>query len=234
LNAPHPGPPSVSASAAPSPTLHSPLSRQHPDNVISESQLQLIPPPDPPSIPQMASPVYAQSQQQQQQQQQQQKEDQDQPPPSSPAPTTPPSGTSSPALDLTSQDVVGRRASAPKRRRIRRAVQPLACYFCRGRKIACGPPRSGDKTCEYVVRPSTPSLKICLVYSFNFFLLLRCSKSTYFQILFYYFFLLFSCGTPSWHLPSLFPPLLFFPPSFCYFCPCILVTLIFFWMEQAL
>jgi hypothetical protein len=62
------------------------------------------------------------------------------------------------ALDSTPRDIVGRRA--PKQRRITRAVQPLACYFCRGRKIACGPPAnlgSGDRTCEYVVTRSLPS-----------------------------------------------------------------------------
>ena len=55
----------------------------------------------------------------------------------------------------TGPDAVGRRA--PKPRRITRAVQPLACFFCRGRKIACGPPvnlGTGDRTCEYVaIRP---------------------------------------------------------------------------------
>jgi hypothetical protein len=57
-----------------------------------------------------------------------------------------------PVQDPTRQAVLGRRA--PKQRRITRAVQPLACYFCRGRKIACGPPAdlgSGNRTCEYVV-----------------------------------------------------------------------------------
>jgi hypothetical protein len=145
------GPPSSSVSAAPSPTPHI-HSRQHSNDSISESQLQfkLTLPPYPPSIPQMASPVFAQSQQRQQ----------DKPPPEleAAAPTTPPSGPSSPALVSTPpQDLVGRRAPAPapKRRRITRAVQPLACFFCRGRKIACGPPtnpRGGDRTCEYVVR----------------------------------------------------------------------------------
>jgi hypothetical protein len=46
---------------------------------------------------------------------------------------------------------VGRRA--PKPRHTTRAVQPLACFFCRRRKIACGPPvnlGAGDRTCEYV------------------------------------------------------------------------------------
>jgi hypothetical protein len=55
----------------------------------------------------------------------------------------------------TGPGVVGRRT--PKPRRITRAVQPLACFFCRGRKIACGPPvnlGTGDRTCEYVaIRP---------------------------------------------------------------------------------
>ena len=60
-----------------------------------------------------------------------------------------------PTTTNTGPDVVGRRA--PKPRRITRAVQPLACFFCRGRKIACGPPvnlGNGDRTCEYVaIRP---------------------------------------------------------------------------------
>ncbi|THH14188.1 hypothetical protein EW146_g6126 [Bondarzewia mesenterica] len=36
------------------------------------------------------------------------------------------------------------------RKRVVRSVQPLACFFCRGRKIACGPadPNSPDKTCR--------------------------------------------------------------------------------------
>lgn len=139
-----PGPPPVSASAAPSPTLQS-RGREHSTDAISESQLKLTLPLYPSSIPQMASPAYAQSQQQQQ-------EEQDQPPPEAAAPTTPPSGPPSPALvSMSPQDQVGRRATAPKRRRVTRAVQPLACYFCRGRKIACGPPtnpHSGDRTCE--------------------------------------------------------------------------------------
>ncbi|SRR6266446_3980045 len=144
---PYPVPPSV----VPSPTPHN-HGWQHSDDAISESQLRLTLPPYPPSIPQMASPVYTESQRQQQQ-----REAQDQPRPlEAPAPTTPPSVPSSPAPDSTPQDRVGRRAPAPapKRRRITRAVQPLACYFCRGRKIACGPPtdsRSGGRTCEYVV-----------------------------------------------------------------------------------
>ena len=167
LNLPaHPGPPSVSASAAPSPTLHTHGRRQHPDDAISDSQLQLDLPSYPPSVPQMASPVYAQPQKQQQQQQQQQG-NQDQPPPlEAPAPTSPLSAPSSPALDSTLlQDLVGRRA--PKRRRITRAVQPLACYFCRGRKIACGPPTNssgGDRTCEYV------SERLSTFFSKNFIL----------------------------------------------------------------
>ncbi|KAH8995530.1 hypothetical protein EDB86DRAFT_1098319 [Lactarius hatsudake] len=51
----------------------------------------------------------------------------------------------------TVQEGVGHRA--PKPRRTPRAVQPLACFFCRRRKIACGPPvnlSNGDRTCEYV------------------------------------------------------------------------------------
>jgi hypothetical protein len=145
----HPGP---SVSPAHSLTRHSPShGRQQSDDAINESQIQLDLPP--PSVPQMVSPVYSHSQQQPQQQQ----KDHDQSPPEALMPTTPPSGPSSPALiSMSPQDPVGRRAPAlaPKRRRITRAVQPIACYFCRGRKIACGPPtnpRSGDRTCEYVV-----------------------------------------------------------------------------------
>ncbi|ETW82497.1 hypothetical protein HETIRDRAFT_165304 [Heterobasidion irregulare TC 32-1] len=45
-----------------------------------------------------------------------------------------------------------RTASVAQRRgrtRVVRNVQPIACFFCRGRKIACGPadPNSSDKTC---------------------------------------------------------------------------------------
>lgn len=45
-----------------------------------------------------------------------------------------------------------RTASVARRRgrtRVVRNVQPIACFFCRGRKIACGPadPNSSDKTC---------------------------------------------------------------------------------------
>ncbi|KAI9463361.1 hypothetical protein F5148DRAFT_199703 [Russula earlei] len=61
--------------------------------------------------------------------------------------------SAAPELDSTPRDVVGRRA--PKQRRVTRAVQPLACFFCRGRKIACGPPAncgSGDRTCEPCAR----------------------------------------------------------------------------------
>jgi hypothetical protein len=100
----------------------------------------------PHSVPSMASPVPSQAEQWQHQYQQQ-------PPFEVRAPTPPPPPVpTSPVPDSTPPDLVGRRA--PKRRRIARAVQPLACYFCRGRKIACGPPtssRSGDRTCEYVV-----------------------------------------------------------------------------------
>jgi hypothetical protein len=106
----------------------SPTPRRFSDDVIS---LPSVPPP----VPQMASPAPTQS-----------LEALARPPCSEhPLPSTP-------AFDLTRQDVLGRRA--PKQRRVTRAVQPLACYFCRGRKIACGPPAnlgSGNRTCEYVL-----------------------------------------------------------------------------------
>lgn len=70
-----------------------------------------------------------------------------------PGPRRPSSAHTPVAADptKTGQEAVGRRA--PKPRRTPRAVQPLACFFCRGRKIACGPPvnlGTGDRTCEYV------------------------------------------------------------------------------------
>ena len=112
-----------------------------------------------PSVPppRTASPVYAQEQQQRRQPTLEGSRASTPPPlsvPPSPAPDSSP-----PAQE----DLVGRRA--PKRRRITRAVQPLACYFCRGRKIACGPPthsRSGDRTCEYVFTRQLFSLKAFL------------------------------------------------------------------------
>ncbi|KAH9961543.1 hypothetical protein BC827DRAFT_1202738 [Russula dissimulans] len=64
------------------------------------------------------------------------------------SPLEPDSTTAAP-----SREAVGRRA--PKQRRGTRAVQPLACFFCRGRKIACGPATnlgSGDRTCEPCAR----------------------------------------------------------------------------------
>ena len=74
-----------------------------------------------------------------------------------PGPRRPPSAPAPVAEDPTTYtDRVGRRA--PKPRRTTRAVQPLACFFCRRRKIACGPPvnlGAGDRTCEYV-RPFVP------------------------------------------------------------------------------
>ena len=96
-----------------------------------------------PSVSQVASPVVYSQQPQPQEQQQSPVEAR------APTPTSVPP---SPASELATHDLVGPRA--PKRRRVTRAVQPLACFFCRGRKIACGPPtstRGGDRTCEYVV-----------------------------------------------------------------------------------
>ncbi|KAI9455357.1 hypothetical protein BJY52DRAFT_1280547 [Lactarius psammicola] len=74
-----------------------------------------------------------------------------------PEPRRPSSAPAPIAADSTNtgQEVVGRRT--PKSRRTPRAVQPLACFFCRGRKIACGPPvnlgtGTGDRTCEPCAR----------------------------------------------------------------------------------
>jgi hypothetical protein len=159
---PYLGPPSVCA--APSPTPHS-HGRHHSDDAINESQLQLALRPYPPSIPQMTSTVYVQSQQQQRQ------EDQDQQPLEVPVSTTPLLGPSSPALDLTPPEDPFRRR-APKRWCITRTVQPLACYFCRGRKIACGlqtNPRSSDRTCECIISHLQLFLyKLCFVCLFIF------------------------------------------------------------------
>jgi hypothetical protein len=144
---------SWSDSVRSSPTQHHPSSvqQEHSSNdFLSGLQLlsagvDLCTPPR--SVPSMASPVSSQAEQQQHWEQQHQ------PPLEVRAPTPPTlSVPTSPVPDSTPQDLVGRRA--PKRRRIARAVQPLACFFCRGRKIACGPPTSssnGDRTCEYVV-----------------------------------------------------------------------------------
>ena len=195
---PYPWPPSTSASTAPSPTpttAHPTQQQQNSDEAISESQLQLVLP----SIPQMVSPTYTctatQSQQPQQQQQQDDDDHHHQPPPiEAPVPSTPPSGPSSPAPALVStprQEQVGRRAPAPapKRRRVTRTVQPLACYFCRGRKIACGPPTNtrsgGDRTCEYVFkRLQLFSLKtlfsffcVFIYFILSFFPVLYCKKT---------------------------------------------------------
>ena len=130
-----------------SPSVPSPVHAQEPE-LQSALRVDL---PYSPSAPQIPSSVHTQ----------------EQPTPEAQAPTTPPpSVPTSPAPDSTTpEELVGRRA--PKRRRVTRAVQPLACFFCRGRKIACGPPtnsRSGDRTCEYVVT------RLQLIFFINFVL----------------------------------------------------------------
>ncbi|KAI0058118.1 hypothetical protein BV25DRAFT_1830482 [Artomyces pyxidatus] len=44
--------------------------------------------------------------------------------------------------------------SPVKKRRVYKPIQPIACFFCRTRKIACGPPPGGgeDKTCAQCLR----------------------------------------------------------------------------------
>jgi hypothetical protein len=104
----------------------------------------------PPSVPQTAPPARAQQSFE------------------APGPRRP--SIAPPAPDSTPRDIVGRRPAAPKQRRVTRAVQPLACYFCRGRKIACGPPAnlgSGDRTCEYVVTRTLLFPKTLLVTLFS-------------------------------------------------------------------
>lgn len=106
----------------PSPT---PRQQQLDDAVSRPLPVPLIPP----SVPQTALPARAQQSNQ------------------APGPRRPSIAPLAP--DSTPRDTAGRRV--PKQRRITRAVQPLACYFCRGRKIACGPPANqegGDRTCE--------------------------------------------------------------------------------------
>jgi hypothetical protein len=149
--------------------------QKHSNNSTSELPLPSITVPSNyrPSVPRTVSPVSAQEQQRQQQGHQLLSLEGSRastPPPLSVPPS--PAPDSSPAQE----DLVGRRVSAPKRRRITRAVQPLACYFCRGRKIACGPPthsRSGDRTCEYVVTPLTLFSKSLFVFGGYFF----CAKN---------------------------------------------------------
>jgi hypothetical protein len=118
----------------PSPTQH----RQYLDHAVSTSGLP-SPPAAPvvPSIPQTVPPVRAHHSLE------------------APVPRRPSIASAPPPApdSSTPGDTAGRRA--PKQRRVTRAVQPLACYFCRGRKIACGPPAnhgSGDRTCEYVLQ----------------------------------------------------------------------------------
>ncbi|KAI9437685.1 hypothetical protein H4582DRAFT_2077277 [Lactarius indigo] len=70
-----------------------------------------------------------------------------------PGPRRPSSELAPVVADHTNTGLEGVGRRAPKPRRTPRAVQPLACFFCRGRKIACGPPvnlGTGDRTCEYV------------------------------------------------------------------------------------
>ena len=115
----------------PSPTPR----QQQLDDAVSRP---LPAPPIPPSLPQTALPARAQQSNE------------------APGPRRPSIAPLAP--DSTPRDTAGRRVT--KQRRITRAVQPLACYFCRGRKIACGPPAnqgSGDRTCEYVVTRSLVS-----------------------------------------------------------------------------
>ncbi|KAI0064271.1 hypothetical protein BV25DRAFT_1823237 [Artomyces pyxidatus] len=46
-----------------------------------------------------------------------------------------------------------KKPSRKSRRRVFKSIEPLACYFCRGRKIACGPlPGSHDKSCWQCVK----------------------------------------------------------------------------------
>jgi hypothetical protein len=97
-----------------------------------------------------------------------------------------------PAVERLRQDVLSRRA--PKQRCITLAVQPLACYFCRGRKIACGPPAdlsSGNQICEYVVAHKNILSLHFFLYRNPLYLSLRTIITIYFIV---------SCGC-AW-LPS--------------------------------
>src|SRR6266850_7276579 len=86
-----------------------------------------------------------------------------------------------------------------------RPVQPLACFFCRGRKIACGPPAkdgSGDRTCEYVLALLKNSDVSCYPYC----ILFSHHKHIHnHSIRFPSFPLLCSMSDAARHSPSLFP-----------------------------
>ncbi|KAH9022574.1 hypothetical protein EDB85DRAFT_371530 [Lactarius pseudohatsudake] len=72
-----------------------------------------------------------------------------------PGPRRPSSALAPVPTDPTNTGLDGVDRRAPKTRRTPRSVQPLACFFCRGRKIACGPPvnlGTGDRTCEPCAR----------------------------------------------------------------------------------
>jgi hypothetical protein len=136
----------------PSPTQR----RQYLDDVTSTSGPPSLPsPPVVPSIPQTVPPVRAHRSLE------------------APVPRRPSIASAPPAPDSsTPGDTAGRRA--PKERRVTRPVQPLACFFCRGRKIACGPPAkdgSGDRTCEYVLAlPKNPDVSCypyCILFSYH-------------------------------------------------------------------
>ena len=113
----------------------SPGPSRHSDDTMSST------PTPPPSRPQMEPPAPSQS---------------TETPVRRPGRPKRPSSVSAPVSE-DRRDAVGRRR-APKLRGTTRPVQPVACLFCRRRKMACGPPvnlDAGDRTCQYV-RPFVP------------------------------------------------------------------------------
>ncbi|KAI0055456.1 hypothetical protein BV25DRAFT_1842945 [Artomyces pyxidatus] len=55
--------------------------------------------------------------------------------------------------DAAAAAATSKKASRNSRRRVCKSIEPLACYFCRGRKIACGAlPGSRNKSCWQCVK----------------------------------------------------------------------------------
>ena len=186
---------SFGSDSEPSPRQH----RQYLDDAASTSVLLSLPaPPVVPSIPQMVPPVSAHQYFE------------------APVPRRPSIASAPPPApdSSTPGDTAGRRA--PKQRRVTRAVQPLACYFCRGRKIACGPPaeHGSDRTCEYVPAlplPKSPDVS-CSSRTTNTNTTIQCVLYTRIPVL---------CSVISWH-----PPLpVAFPSISSFLCAFVLMTL---------
>ncbi|KAI0031608.1 hypothetical protein K488DRAFT_86628 [Vararia minispora EC-137] len=66
-------------------------------------------------------------------------------------PPVPPRGD---ALSMSIGAAMTSSAGGRRHRHVPDAMQHIACYFCRRRKIKCGPPAGSDKSCPCVLSPS--------------------------------------------------------------------------------